>query len=496
MLLCGGLVYEAAAQGFNQRHDLFGEGNGQFGWGIEVIPNGDALLFFNGDYTLDALYYSSGVSTVRVDVDGLFSTGFRLHVPDRANYPGWANCASPTQDGGYIVGGSTYAEADTHRVALYWFDGDGVVTNFRELDLPGLSWIGRQAKQTLDGGYVICGERSTSGTIDAFCVKTDAQGEVQWWRTYSGALRNYAMAVDLDGEGYFLGGQRKQSADNTDLMVHCLNDTGGVVWSKIWGTPFDEPNAHLITATDGNILVASAWGTEDGDVYKKYLAKLDRTDGTIMWDTTYGAPCQGCPFYAVAEVPSNGDLIAVGHTWDAGVYYGTLLRTTSEGDSLWMRNYLYTDATITNGRGMLRDVQPTADGGFIAAGVALSIPGQYTQDVWVIKTDSMGCIEPGCHLIQGMETQVTNLRDVIRVAPNPVASASSVQVNVQLPQGFASQGNLRLTVVSSDGRLVHEQRVLDASSSQRIEAPLSGGLYHIHLSDATRWISGAKLVVE
>ena len=168
-----------------------------------------------------------------------------------------------------------------------------------------------------------------------------------------------------------------------------------------------------------------------------------------------------------------------------------------------MRNYLYQDSTVSNGRGILRDVQPTPDGGFIAVGMAFS-GGGYSQDVWVIKTDSMGCLEPGCHLITGMETQITNLRDALTVAPNPVAQGGSVQVRLQLPEGFAVQGALRLTLVSSDGRVVHEKVIAVTGHSARSEGvPLSldrtrmpAGLYHLHVSDDTRWISGAKLVVE
>lgn len=499
LLLCHSLIHEAMAQGINRRYDPWGAGLAQWGWSLELKADGDALIFCNTAWQ-DSLFYSSVLGCLSIDQQGEFIDTSRFSIPYHASYAGWSNASDARSEGGYVVGGNTYVANGTSKATLFLLDQSGAPEVYWEYGNVGEEWIGRQAKQTLDGGYVVCGETSTTGVIDAFLVKTDAQGELEWVRTYGGALQDYFVTVDLDGGRYFLGGQRMQSVNNTDLWVQCVNDTGGVVWSKIWGTPFDEPNAHLMTATDGNVLIASAWGTEDGDVYKKYLAKLDRVDGSIIWDRTYGAPCQGCPLFAVVEAPSNGDLVAVGHTWDAGVYHGTLLRTTADGDSLWMRNYLYTDANVNNGRGMLRDVQPTPDGGFIAAGVALAIPGQYTQDVWVVKVDSMGCLEPGCHLIQGMATQITNMRDALSVAPNPVAAGSSVQVTISLPASFTPQGGLRLTVVSSEGRVVQEQPVSNVAGS----VPLSigegvgvrPGLYHIHLSDATRWISGAKLVVE
>jgi hypothetical protein len=242
-------------------------------------------------------------------------------------------------------------------------------------------------------------------------------------------------------------------------------------------------------------LVTSGWGTSPNN-YAKYLAKLDHTDGSIIWEQTYGGQCEGCPLFVGLEIAPGGDLIAVGHTLIPGSsYFGTLLRTTNSGDSLWVRNYQYYDDMVSNGRGLLRDVQPTPDGGFIAVGVALSVAGHYGQDVWVVKTDSMGCIEPGCNLITGMATQLTNLKDALRLWPNPAHAGALVQVEIALPEGFKPDGPLRVTVVSSSGQLVAEE-ALRGTTGQLPTNNYAPGLYHLHLHDSSRWIAGAKLVVE
>ncbi len=91
-------------------------------------------------------------------------------------------------------------------------------------------------------------------------------------------------------------------------------------------------------------------------------------------------------------------LIACGQKWfqtDGGFAYrkGILVRANSEGDSLWMREYVYYDSLMNDGQGLFRDVQPTADGGFVAVGqTAGSISGNnppgLSQDVWVVKVDT------------------------------------------------------------------------------------------------------------
>jgi len=301
--------------------------------------------------------------------------------------------------------------------------------------------------------------------------------------------------MDPVSAGYFVGGQHRATSSNHQLWVQSVNDTGAVQWSKIWGSVYDEVQAHITTLGDGNILVASNWGTAVANSVK-YLAKLDRADGAIIWSHTYGSQCQGCLLLVGQEIAPGGDLIAVGHTLVPGVsYYGSILRTTSEGDSLWMRNYQYADDSISNGKGLFNDVQPTPDGGFIAVGVALGIAGVYGQDVWVVKTDSMGCIEPGCNLITGMETQITNLRDALHVYPNPVAQGGTLQLELNLPASFTPQGELKLTVVNSLGQLVATQP-WHGERQQLAIGHLPAGHYHLHLSDATRWITGGRFVVE
>jgi hypothetical protein len=359
------------------------------------------------------------------------------------------------------------------------------------------SWIGRQAKQTPDGGYVICGETSAVGNaLQAFVIKTDAQGNEEWLQTYGGQWNDYCKSIEpRSGGGYFLGGQKRITSSNRQMWLAALNQSGSVNWEVTWGGAFEDFSAHLTELPDGHLLVAGGLGYGSNGPYSRYLAKVDSADGSIIWQREYGGHLPEGLFHLAQVIPGSSDIIAGGYGRFGNAYSGALLRTTSNGDSLWMRHYQYLDSMASNGQGLFRDAVPTPDGGFIAVGTALTVPGVYTQDVWVVKTDSMGCLEPGCHLITGTETQITNLRDALRLAPNPVAQGATVQAWLDLPVSFSPQGALRLTAVSNDGRLVHEQAI-NRPGGQLSTDNLQPGLYHVHLSDDRRWISGAKLLVE
>jgi hypothetical protein len=488
-----GLQMQAHAQSFNKRFDPWERAD--FGWCVERLADSSYLVISNSEWQ-DSLFYSAVVTGLRTNDTGAFLDTSRLSIPFRATYAGWANASAMCSDGRVVIGGNTYQSDETIQAALFITGTDGTFSQLLVYGAQGEEWIGRQAKQTPDGGYVLCGETSTTGVLDAFLLKTDPDGVLEWVRTFGSEIfrEGFATVEALEDGGFWLGGGKQSSQNNYDPWVVRTDETGTILWQNTYGTLGSDPtNAHLTLGSTGNGLIATCWNVAPNDISRIALLALD-PDGSVQWQRLYG-PQRNTALFVVQEVSPDLDLITCGYAYLGSQLKGILLRTTATGDSLWMREYDYYDTEVTNGKGAFYDVQPTPDGGFIAVGVALAVAGQYTQDVWVVKTDSMGCIEPGCHLVTGMESQITNLKDALRVWPNPVERGGSVQVSIDLPVNFQPQGALRLSVVSSDGRLVQEQSIPDNNSMYHLNTNLSAGIYHIHLSDASRWISGAELVV-
>lgn len=341
VLLLACISAQAAAQTFNLRSDPFAQRRQEGAWAVEPTVDGRYLVVASSPYA-DSLYYSSVVTTILVDQSGEVLNVDRVIDTQHATYPGWSNSTTRRADDGFVVGGGNFttdtADNWIQRPVLYMIASDGTVEGYHELGPEGQEWIGRQAKQPPDGGFVICGEAALSGVQnDAFLIKTDGEGNEEWTRTFGGPFSDYTVAVDNNPTGgYFLGGQYRTTSQNQDLWVQSLNDTGGVVWDRKWGSAFNEPNAHLTTAADGNILVASSWAYGPNWTIKRYLAKLDAADGSTIWEREYGPPPMNnsAVLYIVQEVTPGGDLIAGGPHQEGSNYFGALLRTTSDGDSL------------------------------------------------------------------------------------------------------------------------------------------------------------------
>jgi len=386
---------------------------------------------------------------------------------------------------------------------LFFINENGSADDLIVLGNENQQGIGRQAKQTYDGGYVICGDTYLDNAGKGFLIKTDPSGNQEWIQTYGDSVhwKNVATVALIPDGGYYLSGEKRTTINNRDPWVARVDALGNVIWEEVFGSPLDDSNAYITTTADGNCVFGSSRAVNSPVQVRSGLTKLDE-DGNLLWDHRYG-PVANSGYEVVHEIHPGGDLIASGY-WVIGSqsgsqYDGILLRTTSAGDSLWLRHYRYHDDIAGTGRGFFRDVSITPDGGFVACGTTLPITvgdtTYYQQDTWVVKVDSMGCLEPGCDLITGMREQIVDLRKALHIAPNPVAQGGTLQLELNLPASFTPQGELKLTLVNSMGQLVATQ-AWHGERQQLAIGQLPAGVYHLHLSDATRWITGGSFVVE
>lgn len=501
---------QAHAQGFNRRYDLIGQGEYQVAFDIERHPLGYIILgvspivLQNNDY-----YNPTSVSMVLNEAgDILYSDS--IIVPDHYLSPGAWNAGRRRSGGGGVSGGSTIVEDGTTRFALLKIRESGRLDFVAEYGSPGEEWIGRQAIECKDGGFLMVGESGEFGLIDGMLIKTDSSGVVEWQRNYGGPMRDYFFASDTTAnEDLFVAGGLRFVEENIDWWAMRLTSVGDTVWAVTWGSGFPDLIPGITTKHNGNMLFAFGWNyAQDAPVSRVYMAELDQNNGDILWEREYGPMLNFTILRVAKEVAQGEGHIATGFAFaeNSNFWQGIMLRTADNGDSLWMRRYFYYDDLMTDGMGELNDVVPTLDGGFIACGFTQGAytgpyPPSYSQDVWVVKVDSLGCIIPGCDIPMGITSQITNLGYALNVYPNPLRRAQGVNhlhVAVKLPANFKTEGPLVLTVVSMEGKSVR-QEVVPTSAPNELLIDVTGlapGAYTVHLSDAHTWIAGKKFVIE
>jgi hypothetical protein len=496
----------ALAQGFNLRYDVLGQSLAQVGYSIEQSGGNCLVIGSTALITSDSFYYSPIVFSLLLDPLGEVLTSDTFFIVGHATAPGTYNCLAPRANGGFVLGGGTLDQSENYHHALWLLDSNGSITLVSEYGSDGIFNTSRQAIECKNGDFLLVGETDSAGTPDASLIRTDTTGAVLWSRTYGGDLQDRAYFVDTTADnGFFMSGQYGYTNGGPygRKWVVRVDAEGDTLWQRIWGGEFGHDGARLTTKANGNALISGATRLGEGEERLCYMAELDASDGDLIWERHYGNLGFDMNLLIAKEVEPGRGHVACGMVIDnqQGHDRGVMLRTADNGDSLWMRTFQYYDTLITNGKGFLYDIVPTLDDGFIACGPAYGIPGApyppgYSQDLWVVKVDSLGCIEPGCNIPMGITTQITNLRGALLVHPNPVSHGGPATVRVDLPDGLRKEP-LRLSVVSADGRLVEEMSVAPHASQVVLHtSDFRTGLYHLHLTSGNTWISGTKLVVE
>jgi uncharacterized UPF0146 family protein len=86
-------------------------------------------------------------------------------------------------------------------------------------------------QQTSDGGYILAGYTSSLGvdSSDIFLIKTDANGNVQWAKTYGETRYDYAFSVQQTSDGgYIVAGVNSFGAGDYDIFLVKTDANGNI----------------------------------------------------------------------------------------------------------------------------------------------------------------------------------------------------------------------------------------------------------------------------
>ena len=294
----------------------------------------------------------------------------------------YCHSVQQTTDGGYILGGRTHSYGAGS--ADFWLvktDVSGTEEWSNTFGGGGSDWFW-SVQQTSDGGYILGGETRSygAGWDDFWLVKTDSNGDSLWSRTFGGSSHDgcYSVQQATDG-GYILGGYTESyGAGHRDFWLVKTDVSGTEEWSRTFGgSSHEECQSVQQTLGGGYILggYTESYGAGSDDFW---LVKTD-SNGDSLWSRTFGGSsheeCQS------VQQTLGGGYILGGYTesYGAGSDDFWLVKTDSNGDSLWSRTF------GGSGWDNCFSVQQTSDGGYILGGNTSSY-GAGTDDFWLVKT--------------------------------------------------------------------------------------------------------------
>ena len=123
---------------------------------------------------------------------------------------------------------------------------------------------------------------SQSGSLDAFVLKLNTNGDVVWVKSFGGSSFDLIEYIVLDTQGNILVTgffsdtvdfnpdpaitDNLQSNGNTDVYVLKLNSNGDFVWAKSFGGTLREGIPNIVLAPQDNLIVTGSFsGTVDFD---------------------------------------------------------------------------------------------------------------------------------------------------------------------------------------------------------------------------------------
>jgi hypothetical protein len=395
-----------------------------------------------------------------------------------------------TSEGGYIIAGSTESNdgdvSGNNGLMDVWIvkiSSSGVIEWQKTLGGSGnenANWI----KQTNDGGYIIAGTTdSTDGDItnnhgnhDVWIIKLSALGVIQWGKTYGGSNIDIGWCIEqtTDG-GYILAGSTESTDGNVvgnhgnrDIWVVKLSDLGIIQWQKtLGGSSYDFANSVLQT-NDGGYIIAGYTSSDDGDVSINYggfdywIIKLS-SEGNIQWEKTYGDSSNE---FANRIIQTNdGGYVVVGKE---GFQCGDICDPPFQED-FWLIKLSHdgiVDWQKTIGGAYLASFgsfQQTADGGFIMASSEITAYCCFWYptdiDYRIIK------LSP-----EALATNAVS-QNVFNIYPNPVSNVLKINNINNLPID-------EIRIIDLSGKQIVSQKV----NPEEVNLEnISNGLYIIEI---------------
>jgi len=306
-------------------------------------------------------------------------------------------------------------------------------------------------KATSDNGLILAGTSAISGQ-PAFFVKTNLNGDTLWTRTwvgpYSGA-NNYAIIQTSDG-GYLSTGAtlypNPVDSNHYETMFLLKMDSMGIVqWSKFF--PHDTVGStngyDILQLPDSGYIVIGNKSTYNPQTFlydwDNYLVRTNSAGDTIWTSVTGGL---NSDYFKQGVLTGSNEFVVTGTTLNnPNAPNGDILiqKFSVNSPLVWSRTY--GDSSDDQSYNIIQ----TSDQGYAIIGYSF---GTCPGCVYLIKTDSFGCVVPGCQL--SIIEEPGNKETEFNIYPNPADDQLTVfckqtlaaDLEIDFTDAFGRQVNL------------------------------------------------------
>ncbi|HNP48972.1 MAG TPA: T9SS type A sorting domain-containing protein [Bacteroidia bacterium] len=417
-----------------------------------------------------------------------------------------------TSDGGTIMIG----EANSNDGDVVGIHGGGVLTGTTDVwvvktDSSGnLLWqkclggnnldYGYEIHPTLDGGYILCAETDSwdgditnylGGAYDAWVVKLDSIGNLEWQKTFGGTDLDFAKSVVETDTNTFWCLMTTSSTDHDVLSNHGESDiwlvkidpAQNILQQSSFGGSLVDGAIRILKKDNGSFLISGVVESNNGNVYGNHgLADywLFQTNGTNLINRhTFGG--SDWDYSNSASITSDGGVLLSGMSYSSDSM--PFCNTSSLYNNVWvvktdsLLNYQWSKCMGGNLEDEAFDGIETPDGGYLVVGYTKSFNGDVhgmhppsgTQDAWVVKLAPSGVGVP--ELSPGI---------------NEFTACPNAHGEILLQYNTETSASLHLSLFDLTGRNLFQESVSSIAGKNSYLIPslaLPTGMYVLSISD-------------
>jgi hypothetical protein len=336
--------------------------------------------------------------------------------------------------------------------------------------------IGADLKLCFNNDIVLLASRNLTNSPDSLqtlFIRLSDTGILLSKKIYSftNKLTGYGV-VELPDGTFLIGGSKQDEGEPLHGILFKVDSLGNLLWQR----DYTQLIAGGLSLYDSTSVLLSGYVPAASS--RPRLLRLNVENGDIIFDKQNNYT-QSALLYISRKV-SNGEIFSVGLTSNTTESNsGFYMRCDSMGNPIYLRrvNYL-------NEVDFFIDFIETSDGGILINGAAADTPEDGGQNLWLVKLDSMGCLEPNCWV--GVEQTQANTLGVA-VCPNPATDWLYLK--------YDNTHKITLEIFNLSGQRVLQHQHMAPKEGIEI-SHLPAGLYLLRFVDEQGNVATEKIVVE
>jgi hypothetical protein len=313
--------------------------------------------------------------------------------------------------------------------------------------------------ETKDKGFLMTGwSQNFSGPTyyqsQAYIVKTDSLGNVEWDYLFGNSIdyeRGTAIHELSDSSIIIVGYKYVPAVDQNQSILIKIDKNGNYIDDNLITSPVSIAFTNSILGSDGYIYVTGSFDVSGIPFKSKGLVgKFDSSLNLIWQDTIGHSGFQNEVFFGITESLNHQIIVCGGTSYlnATGAHNGWVASFDTSGNTLWER-VLFKN----NKSEWFNTVIQVSDGGYAMCGsvqIYDSTAGSWSQDVWVVKVDSLGCDIDGCPTILWTSVKENELimKNNLKVYPNPFSD------NLNISFTLDTNKEIKIELFNSLGQVV------------------------------------------